>query len=733
MKIKHIFFSNRSLTNIHKTIRILPSHSHFIHQNAPITTTSSSSSFLKDIVSFKNPNYTNPISLKPISTNPFSLFTRNIHSALVETPVLNDADADVDESDSEDGEMNEFLSRFVWIMRVEKVIEEIEKGGSGEKLGSVSSTPSHEFSEDLWEVVWEVSNSVLEDMDKARKKEKMKIYIQSEEVKEMCRFASEVGVRGNMLRELRFKWAREKMEEVEFYQSLERRREEVKAQEKGEKEGEMNKSEYWNEEVVEDGSNVVVEAKPKVVSLPQRKGKIKYKIYGLDLSEKKWAEVADRTHESEKLIMAEEPKPITGKCKQVTQKILNLPEGDDPSTLLAEWVELLQPSRVDWFALLDSIQECNTGLYFKVAELILNENSFQANIRDFSKLIDAHSKDNRIDDAERILKKMRERGIQTDIITSTILLHMYSKAGNLQRAKEEFDWLKSQKLLPDLDVYTSMIMAYVKAGDPKPGEMLMREMESRGIKPSRKIFMALLRSFVECGHTDSVRRIASSMHFSGYQLTLEFYTLVVEGFAKAGDPLKAREYFDYMMKLGDKPDDKCTAILLSAYERKNQLDKALDLLLQLETDGFEPGVATYTILVDWLVQLRLFNEAEQLLKKITEKGDTPPLKIQVSLCDMYSSLRDEKKALQALGILEGKKDQLTEDDFVRIINGLAAGGLVKDAQRVLEMMKARGFSKAESLRMSLMPSPAFHGQRPVGTPYVGLQSLRSNSFIKRNN
>ncbi|KAI8029528.1 hypothetical protein LOK49_LG01G00659 [Camellia lanceoleosa] len=44
--------------------------------------------------------------------------------------------------------------------------------------------------------VWEISNEVLDDMNKARKKEKMKGFLQSEEVKEMRRFAGEVGIRG---------------------------------------------------------------------------------------------------------------------------------------------------------------------------------------------------------------------------------------------------------------------------------------------------------------------------------------------------------------------------------------------------------------------------------------------------------------------------------------------------------------------------------------------------------
>ncbi|KAM1310075.1 hypothetical protein PS2_006702 [Malus domestica] len=158
----------------------------------------------------------------------------------------------------------------------------MEKGGIGQMLGSSQYTD--DFSEDLWRTVWE-----------------------EEEVKEMCRFAGEVGIRGDMLRELRFKWAQEKMEETKFYLCLERLREgDKKAEEAGE-EVEGMQGEATREEV-----------KSKVVSLPKRRGKIKYNIYGLDLS--------------------------------------------DP--------------KIDWLNLMDRLKEQNTGLYFKVAELVPDEKSF---------------------------------------------------------------------------------------------------------------------------------------------------------------------------------------------------------------------------------------------------------------------------------------------------------------------------------------------------------------------
>ncbi|XP_043709234.1 pentatricopeptide repeat-containing protein At1g06710, mitochondrial-like [Telopea speciosissima] len=724
MKLRPFIVSKLANTNLSRSTRTWLSPSSSICRNA--------NSFTNPIApSVPPPNvhgFFSPI-CNPKLPKSFPFSVRYLHS--IQGAQLEDLDSE-SESSEEEGLMNEFLSRFVWIMRgelskvypdcdkqtidgmlliiVEKVVSEMEKGDLEAMLGATAGTPSLDFSEDLWKTVWEVSNSVINDMNKEMKKEQMKWFLQSEEVKEMCRFAGEVGIRGDMLRELRFKWSREKMEEYEFYQNLDRIREEDRAQEEAEKES--RKADDTGEGVLEDGSDVA-EEKPKVVSLPQRRGKIKYTIYGLDLSDPMWSEVADRIHDAEKLITPEEPKPITGKCKFITEKILFLKEEDDPSSVLAEWVELLQPSRIDWVTLLHRLQECNINLYFKVAELVLNEESFQTNIRDYSKLIDAHAKENRMEDAERILNKMAEKGIQPDILTSMIMVHMYSKAGNLEHAKAAFESLRSRGFQPDAKAYHSMIMAYVNAGQPKLGESLMREMEARDIKPTKEIYMALLRSFAERGHVDGAQRIATTMQFAGFQPSLESCALLVEAYGQAGNPEQARSNFDYMMKLGHRPDDKCTASMIAAYEKKNMLDRALDLLLQLEKDGFEPGVATYTMMVDWFCKLQLVDEAEQLMDKIAEKGEAPRFKLHVGLCDMYARAGDEKKALQALRAVEAKKDLLGAEEFERVINGLLVGGLAEDARRVHQQMEAQGFAASEPLKVAIMASQAFRRQRPT--------------------
>lgn len=625
------------------------------------------------------------------------------------------------EAEDDDAVMNEFLSRFVWIMRgkltevykdahkkeidamlqiiVEKVVSEMEAGRMDHFIDSAAASVSEDFSEDLWKTVWEVSQVVLDDMKKAKKKEKMKSFLQSEEVKDMTRFAGEIGIRGDLLRELRFKWAREKLEDSEFYESLELMRQEAKEPEE----------ETQIHEVCEN--NVEGEDDDQVVSLPRRSGKIKYKIYGLDLSKPKWAEVAEQIQETGGSIWPQEPKPISGKCKIVTEKILSLQVDDDPSPLIAEWKELQQPSRVDWIALLDRLKGHNDQLYFKVAELLLDEESFQTNVRDYSQLVDSHAKHNQLHDAERIIRKMNEKGIAPDILTKTTMVHMYSKAGNVNLAKDAFESLISQGFQPDPKVYNSMIMAYVNSGDRKSGDSLIRDLESKNFKPSEDLYLSLLRSYAQNGDIIGASRIWQRMEFAGYQSSLESCKCLVEAYSRKGDPDQSRKHFDDIIKLGFKPDDECIARMIAAYAKKNLLDKGLHLLLQLEKDGIEIGVATYSVLIDWLGKLKLIDEVEDLLGKFGEKGVSPSLDVHISLCDMYARANDEKKTLQALGVIEANKDKLKPEDFEKVINALLAGRFSHDAERMHNLMTAQGFTTSEQLLVSLQASQTFSRKR----------------------
>lgn len=549
-----------------------------------------------------------------------------------------------------------------------------------------------DLSEDLWATVWEVSASVRDAMRRDQVRADLRNYLHSDDVKEMTRFAADVGIRGSMLRELRFKWAREKLEEVEFYRGLDAMRSQADA-----------------------AAGPAALPPPRLTTLPQRKGEVKFKIGGLDMSDPKWAEVAERAAEAEAHFVPEEAKAVDGKAKKAEEQLLAVePRKGDPAPAMEEWKEELRPKRADWMALLERVKARNVELYLKVAEILLAEETFDVTIRDYSKLIDLHSKANHVEDAERILGKMREKGIAPDIITSITLVHMYSKAGNLEQAKESFAFIQKEGLQPDIKLFTSMINAYINAGEPKQAEDLVKQMENLSIKPTREIYMDVMRAYADRGLVDGADRMRNTMTFAGVEPTLECFTLLVEAYGRIGDPDHAYALFEVMRSNGHKPDDRCLAGMISGHMRKNQLDQALKLLLSLEKEGLKPGVKTNLVLLDWLSTLHLVQEAEQLVQKIRKAGEEP-IEIHVYLADMYAKSRQEEKARKSLKILEEKKRLLKAEHFERVISGLLEGGFSEEANKYFKMMKSRGFVPSETIEVGVKARFGVRGVvRPTG-------------------
>lgn len=418
----------------------------------------------------------------------------------------------------------------------------------------------------------------------------------------------------------------------------------------------------------------------------------------------RWADVDDNgLDKAQKRLIEALPPKLSGRSKALIKHIISLSEEDDPSELIMKWVRIMKPKRVDWLAVLKQMEEQNLNhpLFFKITEIALSEESFEANIRDYTKLIDAYARKGNLEDAERILRIMEERGFICDEITFTVLIQMYSKAGNLDRARHIFDKMKLSVLKLDQKAYGSMVMAYVRAGLPEAGVSLVREMESNNITAGKEVYKALLKSFAHQGNADGAQRVFNCMQFAGIVPNLNSCTILLEAYARAGDPDQARAVFENIIKAGLNPDDKCISVMIYAYEIKNLLGKALILLLNLEKDGFKPGAETSSVLIDWLGKLGLVEEAELLFDEMAETE--VPSKVLVSLWEMYARVGMQEKAAYMLGLLQKNSQALNVNGFERLISGLLAGGFIDEAKNMHDQMQIQGMTPSKPIAVVLTP------------------------------
>lgn len=78
-----------------------------------------------------------------------------------------------------------------------------------------------------------------------------------------------------------------------------------------------------------------------------------------------------------------------------------------------------------------------------------------------------------------------------------------------------------------------------------------------------------------------------------------------------------------MQRAGLKPNDKCVALVLVAYEMENHLTEELYVLVELESNDIMLEREASELLVNWLGRLRIVEEVDVMLRDFISRMTQP--------------------------------------------------------------------------------------------------------------
>ncbi|XP_078438121.1 tetratricopeptide repeat (TPR)-like superfamily protein [Wolffia australiana] len=332
----------------------------------------------------------------------------------------------------------------------------------------------------------------------------------------------------------------------------------------------------------------------------------------------KWVDLNEpETSREQAAAIAELPPKMTKRCRALMKQIICLSSENAGGLplLLSAWAKAMKPRRADWLSVLKELETSDNPLFLQVFQLALLEDSFEANARDYTKIMGFLGRTGRFHDAETVFLAMQGRDLVPDQVAMTLMVNLYSKAGKFDLAKEAFEKIR---LLtddnPDKRAYGAMIMAYVRAGMAEEGEMLLREMDSREISACREVYKALLRAYAMAGDCDGAQRVFDAVQLAGVVPDARLCALLIHAYAAAGRPAAAVSALENMRAAGVQPNDKCVALTVAALRELGRLDRAMTLLADLEKDGGDViGRETSAALASWFGQLGLSDELSGIL------------------------------------------------------------------------------------------------------------------------
>ncbi|XP_076948787.1 pentatricopeptide repeat-containing protein At1g01970-like [Bidens hawaiensis] len=331
----------------------------------------------------------------------------------------------------------------------------------------------------------------------------------------------------------------------------------------------------------------------------------------------KWVQIdINEMNDAQRNHIARLPKKLTNRCRALLKQLICFETSSSISIemVLCSWVRSMKPSKADWLVVLKELEIVNHPVRFEVAEFALLEESFEPNIRDYTKIIHGYAKQSRLQEAENTLQAMKNRGFECDQVTLTALIHMYSKAGNFNLAKDTFEEMKLLGLPLDNRAYGSMVMAYIRAGMLIEAETLLREMESQQVYAKSEVYKAMLRAYSMRGDSLGAQRIFDAIQIAGIIPDVKICAVLINAYVTAGQSQEACVAFENMMKAGILPNDKCVGLMLDVYEKDNKLKEVLDFLMDLERDGIMIGKEGSEKLARWFKELGVIEEVERVLR-----------------------------------------------------------------------------------------------------------------------
>ncbi|CAI5506359.1 unnamed protein product [Closterium sp. Naga37s-1] len=201
---------------------------------------------------------------------------------------------------------------------------------------------------------------------------------------------------------------------------------------------------------------------------------------------------------------------VTRKALVLIKELKTKPPADEDELRqrLENWVKGVRPHRRD---LIDTIKEMDTAdtreLLCQVMQWSLSEEWYEADARDYTKLVERFGKDGRLGEMERAFTGMEADGIAPDLISFSVKINAYGRAKELEKAEAAWEEMRLRGITPDAKAYTTMMTVYGKAGQPDKAEQLLDSMLAAACKPSPVTLCSLVTAFGLAGRPDDAQRV----------------------------------------------------------------------------------------------------------------------------------------------------------------------------------------------------------------------------------
>ncbi|KAK8627132.1 hypothetical protein V6N13_134756 [Hibiscus sabdariffa] len=265
------------------------------------------------------------------------------------------------------------------------------------------------------------------------------------------------------------------------------------------------------------------------------------------------------------------------------------------------------------------------------------------------------------------------------------LIRCLGSVGLADEANNLFDQVKRIGLcVPSTYSYSCLLEALSKSRLIDLVEIRLKEMKDLGLEFDKYTLTPVLQVYCSSGQSDKALAVFNEMLEKGW-VDGHVFSILVVAFSKWGEVDKAIELIDRMEERGIRLNEKTFFVLIHGFVSESRMDKALQLFNKARKLGFCHSVSLFDVIIGGLCNNNEREKALLLYSEMKELGINPDSGI---LMKLISSFSEKEEVLDRL-LQECWEDVSSQPKnllYSSVLEGLVRNGSIDTAYGLLRMV-----------------------------------------------
>merc|ERR1719247_492357 len=312
----------------------------------------------------------------------------------------------------------------------------------------------------------------------------------------------------------------------------------------------------------------------------------------------------------------------------------------------------------------------------------------------YNALLDACVQCGKVNVALQHFKEMKDLGL-VDVVSYNTLLKAYLKQGQILKARKLLSEMAESDIQANQVTYNEMLNALVTTKDRKEMWALVREMNAIGMKPNSVTCSIILKSLTAHSATDDVRQAMALIDDMSEEMDEVLFASVIEACVRIGQlDLLSQKLQQYAAKGGLAGLSAPTyGSMIKAYGRARDIERVRELWAEMRRRDIRPTSITLGCMVDALV---CNSQPEEALRLVEEVRDDVAMReilntvIYSTLLKGFAQAKQPEKVQQVFEDMQADGIACNTVSYNTMIDANARTGRMARCDELFKDMQAVG-------------------------------------------